>query len=290
MQTAPYAMQFAPCLPPEADRHARTPVARGRLAPPEALVTMNESALVRWCLELPRVRGKASVVGVNGPQGAGKSTLCAALVTAFERVGVRAITCSVDDFYLPRTGQLSLAAAYPGDRALEHRGAPGTHDVALGVATLDVLVEGRSVRVPLYDKSAHGGRGDRAPESAWTLAEGSWDLVLFEGWMLGFRPVLDPEPALVASNRLLAPYSDWDERLDAMVLLRAQTLGAIVDWRVDAERARRARGEGALSDQEARDYIERYLPFYRTYVSPLWERPPGRAAFRVTLGADREVV
>ncbi len=43
--------------------------------------------------------------------------------------------------------------------------------------------------VPRYDKSCHGGRGDRAPESAWPVVKGPLDIVLFEGWMLGFTPV-----------------------------------------------------------------------------------------------------
>jgi D-glycerate 3-kinase len=40
-----------------------------------------------------------------------------------------------------------------------------------------------------YDKSAFQGKGDRADESTWPSVEGPLDLVLFEGWMLGFKPV-----------------------------------------------------------------------------------------------------
>ena len=37
------------------------------------------------------------VVAVNGPQGAGKSTLCAAAVAALAAAGRRAVTVSIDD-------------------------------------------------------------------------------------------------------------------------------------------------------------------------------------------------
>ncbi|HLK36019.1 MAG TPA: hypothetical protein VKU41_04650, partial [Polyangiaceae bacterium] len=51
-------------------------------------------------------------------------------------------------------------------------------------------------------------------------------------------------------------------------------LDTVVEWRVDAERARRARGEPALSDEDARDYIERFVPAYRVYVPALEAHPP----------------
>jgi pantothenate kinase-related protein Tda10 len=60
-----------------------------------------------------------------------------------------------------------------------------------------------------------------------------------------------------------------------------------VAWRVDAERARRARGESALTDDDARDYIERCLPAYRTYLPGLRSHPPCADVEVVSLGADR---
>jgi len=240
-----------------------------------------------FCLGLPRRTGEAVVVGVNGPQGAGKSTLVTALVRALGERGERAIGFSVDDVYLPRSGQLAVAAAHPGDRVMEHRGAPGTHDVALGVATLEALRRGEPVAVPRYDKAAFAGRGDRAPVGTWSAVSGDWDVVLFEGWMLGFRPVPDPPVALTSPNVALTAYEAWNRRLDAMILLRTASPETIVGWRVESEAARRARGEAGLTDAAARDYIERFLPFYQTYVGPLWANPPGRAALRIELAADR---
>lgn len=233
----------------------------------------------------------ARVLGINGPQGGGKSTLADALVGAFAAVGVRAVTVSIDDMYLPRTGQLTLAAAHAGNPCLEHRGYPGTHDVALGEAVLDALREGRSVDLPAYDKSAFGGRGDRAPRERWRRVEGRADLVIFEGWMLGFVPLPEDDPRvagpLAAPNRLLPAYAGWNARLDATVLLHAAAPSDVVRWRVDSERARRDRGEAALSEAETRDYIERFLPAYEAWLPGLLARPPGRAALRVPLGPDR---
>ena len=251
-------------------------------------------AITRFCLDGARAprASRAHVIGVSGPQGGGKSTLTARLVTAMGSAGLRAATVSIDDFYLTHAEQRDLAARHPGDRCLEHRGYPGTHDVALGDRVLGALASQRtgSVAVPSYDKSAHGGRGDRA--SAEVLVEAPLDVVLVEGWMLGFRALPRDECPLPlrASNDHLPAYERWHARLDAFVHLVAGDPAWIVDYRVDAERARRAAGQPALSDDEARDYIERFLPAYEAYVPPLVAAPPCARWLRVTIGPDRGIV
>lgn len=53
------------------------------------------------------------------------------------------------------------------------------------------------VAVPRYDKSQHGGRGDRAPRDSWPRVQGPIDVILFEGWMLGFSPVAEADVSQV---------------------------------------------------------------------------------------------
>lgn len=240
-----------------------------------------------------RAREGRHVVALNGPQGAGKSTLCAAAVEALGAVGLRAVTVSIDDFYLPYDAQRRLAERHPGNPYLEFRGYPGTHDVALGAATLDALRAdtGDGVSVPAYDKSAHGGRGDRAPEAQWRRVMGPFDLVLVEGWMLGFAPVPTealPDARMAPSNDALAAYEAWHQRCDALVHLVMNDPGSVVRWRVDAERARRAAGAPGLSDEAARDYVLRFVPAYEVWVGPMRAIPPVRGSrLTVLLGDDR---
>ena len=82
------------------------------------------------------------------------------------------------------------------NKLLQVRGNAGTHDLQLGQDTLRALQGAGSsaeVAVPRYDKSQHGGRGDRVPSSAWPCVKAPIDIILFEGWMLGFSPVADGE-------------------------------------------------------------------------------------------------
>ena len=233
-----------------------------------------------YCLsQVAAASGRPLVIGLQAPQGAGKTTLVTHLLDALPGLGLRGAGVSVDDFYLTREGQLQVAAANPGNRYLEHRGYPGTHDVALGERTIHALkslAAGESTRVPVYDKSAHGGRGDRAPEDTWRTVTGPLDVVVLEGWMLGFTPV-EPsalsDPDLDAPNRALHDYRRWTDQVDVWVTLRAHDPEYVLTWRVEAEEAMKASGKPGLSREAIIDYIGRFLPAYRTYATP--DRIPG---------------
>lgn len=219
--------------------------------------------------------GLAAVVGINAPQGAGKSTLVAHLLSRFEQQGLRATGLSIDDFYLTNAEQRALAAAHPENPCLEHRGYPGTHDINLGettLASLRALSSGQKRRLPAYDKSAHGGRGDRAPIDRGREVEGPLDLILVEGWMLGFAPVPEAElsdPNLIEPNRRLADYDRWHRLIDAMVILRPTDPRHVLRWRVEAEEAMKARGLPGLDRAAIEDYVRRFLPAYETWPPTL---------------------
>jgi D-glycerate 3-kinase len=230
---------------------------------------------------LARLRASTSpplVVGVQAPQGAGKTTLVTHLLSLLPSLGLRGIGVSIDDFYLTRAEQLRLADAHPGNPYLEHRGYPGTHDVALGALTLSALRQiesGGDVHLPSYDKSRHGGRGDRAPESAWRRISGPLDLVFVEGWMLGFEPVPSDQISderLAIPNRALRDYDRWHQLIDAFVVLRAADPSYVLRWRVEAEETMKARGLPGLSREAIEDYVRRFLPAYALWAG----KPPAR--------------
>jgi D-glycerate 3-kinase len=235
-------------------------------------------------------------VGVCAPQGAGKSTLCERLVAMLGERGLRAVTLSIDDVYLTREQQRRLASEHPGNRYLEVRGYPGTHDVALGERVLDALLRAEaheSLRVPCYDKGAFDGAGDRAPVDRWPTVEGPFDVVLFEGWMLAFSPVdpalLADDPALVECNERLGAYEGWRARVDRWALLRGERVEYVIDWRIEAEQKRRAREGRGLTDEQARAYVERFVPAYQRWGARI-EQQIHRPKLTAVLAADRSVI
>lgn len=244
--------------------------------------------------QVARATERPLVIGLQAPQGAGKTTLVTHLLRRLTARGLRGAGVSIDDFYLTRAEQVALAVANPGNPCLEHRGYPGTHDVALGTHTLQALrniTAGTSLRVPVYDKSAHGGRGDRAPESDWRIVEGPLDVVIVEGWMLGFAPVPQstlPDPLMAIPNQALTEYSAWYGLVDQWIVLRAAQPEFVLEWRVEAEEKMKASGKPGLSREAITDYVRRFLPAYRTYATG---RADGRTpALTVTMGLDRRPV
>jgi D-glycerate 3-kinase len=229
------------------------------------------SHLLKWITEQRGQPGTrpAFFVGLSAPQGAGKSTLARQICSLAAEAGLNAIAISIDDFYLTRADQKALALRFADNPYLQHRGYPMTHDLELGRKTLTALRDGRPVQIPRYDKSAHKGQGDRAPQASWTTISNPPDIVLLEGWMLGFRPVPNeklPNRQFDVLNRALAEYETWVEVLDAFIWLEPERIEDVVTWRTEAEEKVRASGIPTMSNDQIRRYIESFLPAYETYL------------------------
>ena len=218
-------------------------------------------------------------------------------VSLLKDKGFNGVTLSIDDFYLKRVDQVELARKYVHNPLLQQRGYPGTHDVTLGVQTLQALrclQAGQTVHLPKYDKSLHQGQGDRAPESEWNKVTGPLDFVFLEGWMLGFRPATENQALLYANpnlreiNAFLEPYSEWDKFLDVFIHLIPKKISQVRDWRIEAEERMKAQGKPGMTREEITAYIEKFLPAYELYVPLLKQNPPLRdKSIRITLDAAR---
>ncbi|KAG8743276.1 hypothetical protein FRC10_012239 [Ceratobasidium sp. 414] len=142
------------------------------------------------------------VVGANSlrrPSGfidqtlTGKTTLTSQTKAALQALPtpINAVVFSIDDLYLPYSGLTQLAQTHPDNTLLNGRGQPGTHDPVLGSDLLEQLAHinenGGEVHLPVFDKSAYGGYGDRSTEVV--VVHPPVDVVILEGWCFGFQPL-----------------------------------------------------------------------------------------------------
>ena len=194
--------------------------------------------------------GTPFLLGVNGAQGTGKSTLAAYLALTLDESGpCRVATLSIDDFYLTKAERLQLAkTVHP---LLATRGVPGTHDVPMlseCLSRLRFLEKGQHYRLPRFDKAAD----DRADAASWPTVRGPVDLIILEGWCVGSAAEAEagletPVNALEAmkdadgrwrhyvNERLATDYAEIFDRLDALVFLQAPGFDAILRWRIEQE-------------------------------------------------------
>jgi D-glycerate 3-kinase len=108
------------------------------------------------------------------------------------------VVLSIDDLYLSHKDQKTLASSHPKNPLIQHRGQPSTHDISLGKQVFSQLAAQQpNIKIPNYDKSAHQGQGDRTDPSTWTVVNKDGQepiqVVIFEGWCVGFRSLSDEE-------------------------------------------------------------------------------------------------
>jgi len=267
----------------------------------------------------------AVCVGFSLPQGAGKTTLAESMTNALEEIGYRVAVVSYDDFYLTREDQVSLQQLHEGnpyvvmicfsysilarihsnDRYMFGRGVAGTHDIALGSDVLDLMINAsnkiKKIYVPRYDKTRHDGQGDRMPQEKWHIAQGPLDLVILEGWMLGFGmhehdrdSIRNQFPGMEIVHDYIKQYEYWISKLDAALIAGVEDIKIVYEWREQAEKKNRDRGLGAMSVEEVIFFCNRYMPSYYTYAPKLYAHGiPGISPDRTLqfmLNAEREPV
>ncbi|MEH2350226.1 MAG: glycerate kinase [Nostoc sp.] len=220
----------------------------------------------RQQLECPLIQG------ILGGQGTGKTTMSKVLSLILNQLGYRTLSLSLDDLYKTYSDRLVLTQQDP---RLIWRGPPGTHDVDLGLDVLDQIRQSQSpVMVPRFDKSTYKGAGDRTtPEMVTDV-----DIVLFEGWFVGVRPInadifdTAPPPIVTDEDRAFArdinhrlhDYLPLWERLDSLILLYPTDYRCSLGWRKQAEQQMIAAGKSGMSNSE----IEKFVNYFWRSLHP----------------------
>jgi D-glycerate 3-kinase len=268
------------------------------------------------------------ILGISGLQGSGKSTWAAKIVDILSsQHALHAITISLDDLYKTHDDLIAQRDKDPKNKLYRTRGQPGTHDEGLAERWFGRVRDWRNdgdadgeLRIPQFDKSRFGGEGDRAPKVEWPLITRKPDVVVFEGWCVGFQPLsasaIEAKYKLAQAGKLplntpahhsLAHLLEINESLrrycdafmgprhfDSFIHIDTDDLSNVYTWRLQQEhKLIEARGEG-MSDERVRAFIDGYMPSYEMYLEGLREGLFGEGQsgrmVRVELNREREVV
>lgn len=240
---------------------------------------------------LKEKNAKPIVIGVSGPQGSGKTYLAEHLVSEIAQrfPDLNSVKFSMDDLYLTNSDQrrLTKEAVKDENKLLQGRGLPGTHDIDLGLEIFSKLISGEPVAIPIYNKAAFNGEGDRSASS--TPISKKADLIIFEGWFNGYIPLdddlvrikwlsslLDPQSCLKIHklyqiediNEKLKNYADLWEYFDYFIYIDTNYQN-VAKWRLEQEHALIKLTGSGMSDEQVGQFIERYMPIYELFYEKL---------------------
>ena len=236
---------------------------------------------------------KTQIIGINGAQGAGKTTFANLLKVVLETgYGMKVALLSIDDLYFKRSEREKLAQKiHP---LLITRGVPGTHDINLGERVLNKLCNAGPkdiTRIPRFNKAID----DQYPESEWDKFVGRPDVILFDGWFMG--AIEQPESDLKEPINKLEEFEDPDaiwrsyvneqlktiykpffEQLDLLVMLKVPSFDKIYEWRALQEDKLRIRNQGQkkLRIMDNKE-LERFIAHYERLTRYILDEMPERA-------------
>lgn len=243
------------------------------------------------------------VIGINGAQGTGKSTLSTLLKIILEELyELQIAVLSLDDIYLTKAERCTLArTVHP---LLQTRGVPGTHDADLGIELIEqlkALKAGETIYLPRFDK----GLDERQPKTKWAEFTGPADLILFEGWCLGSSP-FDPNELGAPINeleteqdpnavwrtyiniKLQTSYRDLFSQVDLLIMLRAPDLNCVRRWRFEQEQKLTASNISTNEIMDERTLL-RFIQYYERLTLHNLTELPDRADVVLTLDDQHNV-
>ena len=243
------------------------------------------------------------LICVTGGQGSGKTTLSHFLQLFLRGAcGRSSISFSIDDIYKTREDREVLAKTiHP---LCKVRGVPGTHDVQLGLYTLDALFTAESntpTPIPAFSKPLD----QREKKVKWKVFKGRPDFIFFDAWFGGAKPVsekdwkppmndleLEEDPDGVwskwSNKELAGDYQTLFDRFDLLVVIKVPNIDHIYEsrWLQEQTLAK------TISDPElkkkimTREEVNRFVMHYERLTHYVQEKIPDFADIVIARDAE----
>lgn len=214
------------------------------------------------------------IVGINGCQGSGKSTLTSFIDAYLSSVhNKNVVSLSIDDFYLDQSDRNELAnKVHP---LLKTRGVPGTHDITLALNTFRQLKAGETTQLPRFNKATD----NPFPKAQWPVIEIVPDFIILEGWCVGvsaedtaslkspineLEEIEDSEATwrTFVNEAISDQYQALFNQIDYRVMLKAPSFDCVYKWRLEQEhklaKSAASDSKGVMSDDEVANFVQHY--------------------------------
>ncbi len=189
---------------------------------------------------------KPYLICFTGGQGSGKTTLSNFIQLVLKQVYKRTpVGFSIDDIYKTKEERETLAKTiHP---LCKVRGVPGTHDIQMGLHTLDSLFQAKPstlTAIPAFSKPLD----QHLPRDQWQIFKGKPDYIFFDAWCGGAKPIdevnwippmntlekeKDPDGIWSKwSNRELAgDYQELFNRFDLLIMIKVPNMEHVYESR-----------------------------------------------------------
>ena len=243
------------------------------------------------------------VIGINGAQGSGKSTLTKILARLLEQgFAKHVVSLSIDDLYKTREQRQQMAETiHP---LFMTRGVPGTHDVEMGLELFKKLktTQQQQLLLPRFNKAVD----DRYQQESWNLINTPVDIILFEGWCVG--AIAEDENALITpinqleatedpqhcwrqyvNQQLNGPYQTLFSQIDLLIMLQVPDMKQVYQWRALQEQKLAAIESESKQHIMSRAQMERFIMHYERITRATLNEMPSRADLVIKLNEAHRV-
>lgn len=163
------------------------------------------------------------LIGVAGGISSGKSTVCKKIIEELAKLNNQyqkhVLVISLDSFYKP-LNQEELLKSERGELNLDH---PSAFDDELAYDTLINIINGKTVKIPIYDKKRYTFTG----ENLIVTPEKTPDILIIEGILIFYYPKIrelcqmklfvDCDADTRLSRRVLRDMSEYNRHLDQIL-------------------------------------------------------------------------
>ena len=234
------------------------------------------------------------LIGLTGGQGSGKTTLSLFIQQVLQDIFKRkAVGFSIDDIYKTKSERNKIAKKiHP---LCSVRGVPGTHDISLGIRTINNLFKAKPSTIT-YIPSFSKIEDKHYPKKNWQKYKGRPDFIFFDAWCGGAKPIpknkwrpplnkleieKDPEQiwAKWSNSELAGEYQSLFNRFDKLIFIQVEKMESVYEnrWLQEKTMSKGVKDKKLLKNIMTKNQIKNFVMHYERLTRHILEEMPDQA-------------